>query len=94
MIATVMIIRMMMNATSSQWRTRIRSAICNPIPPAPTTPRMVAERVLLSKKYSAWASITGATCGRMPKRMAARRPPPAATTPSACFFSAFSMASA
>src|SRR3712207_8566815 len=43
---------------------RICSARCSPMPPAPTMPIMVEERVLDSKKYSAWPAITGSTCGR------------------------------
>ena len=45
MIATVTRIIPTMKETSSQLLIRIRSASCIPIPPAPTTPRMVAERV-------------------------------------------------
>ena len=63
------------------------------MPPAPTTPMMVAERVLDSKKYSVWLAITGRICGMTPNRMAARRPPPLAVMPSTGRRSAVSIAS-
>src|SRR5262245_12414555 len=59
--------------TSSQLLTRMRSANCRPMLLAPTTPRMVAERVLDSKKYRIWLNSTRSTCGRIPKRITCRR---------------------
>ncbi len=44
--ATTTMIMMMMKLTSSQRCARMRSERWKPIPPAPTIPRMVAERVL------------------------------------------------
>jgi len=41
------------NDTIRHSSTRICSASCRPMPPAPTMPMMVAERVLDSMKYSA-----------------------------------------
>src|SRR5262245_30341810 len=70
---TVSKISIRRKTTSSQLLTRMRSANGRPMPPAPTTSRMVAERVLDSKKYRIWLNSTGSTCGRIPKRITCRR---------------------
>ena len=54
------------------------------MPPAPTMPRIVAERTLDSKKKSTWLSITGKTCGNTPMRRVCMLLAPAARTPSTC----------
>ncbi len=38
------------------------------MPPAPTTPSTAAARMLISKRYSQKATISGSTCGRTPQR--------------------------
>ena len=52
----------------ASWPRLIDRRSASPMPPAPTAPMIVAERVLDSQKESDWLRNTGSTCGSTPKR--------------------------
>src|SRR5882757_26001 len=91
--ATAIKMRTMINEVCCSSSVRIASARCKPMPPAPTMPMMLAERVFDSKEYRTWLASTGKISGRMPKRMPSAWLPPVDTMPSTGFRSAASIAS-
>ena len=52
--------------TCVQASTLIEALSCMPIPPAPTIPKMVEPRTLMSQRKTPTPAIVGKTWGKMP----------------------------
>ena len=71
-----------MMPTRLQDRALIAKIIGVPIPPAPTIPRIDAERTANSKRYKVNDKNSGINCGKVANPKTAQRFPPALTTDS------------